>query len=409
MAFCRKCGSRLKEGVVFCGKCGASVKLPELAKKVPEKEGTGSWRAREATEEEQQVEEKPKAAEESFIVTTTRGLSRIAAVLLDVSGKLLARKEFLQALGVLILLLVLYLGVSRIKLPKAAIKLEYKPEDVAKGLRDALAQDLTQNLTQNKYLEAAESLANRTFNEVEKESVKKESEKLASELKVSRVIVPSDKRSEVSIIVENPKKEAVKNFAVFENIPKSVAKSADEITRWKVNGKETPIKEKQIVEKDPLIVWDFDQVGAGETVNVTYDVAKELKKEDTVNYTSPVVVVYLPSAQPLKLGFFSAVGNLILIAGVLIVLVAAFLYAGMRSGTGPKAERKPEGKPGEKPEAEEKKPEEKKAEEQKAEKEKMLSFVSKMRKQGFTDEQLRTILKEEHGYEDKTIEEMLKG
>lgn len=90
-------------------------------------------------------------------------------------------------------------------------------------------------------------------------------------------------KSEIRVDYENNKttyntsykaKEDVKNMQVFEYIPKSIANSVDELN---IQG------DYQVLEEDPLIMWEYEELEAGEEEETSYEVNKAVKEEKPEN------------------------------------------------------------------------------------------------------------------------------
>ena len=85
----------------------------------------------------------------------------------------------------------------------------------------------------------------------------------------------------IGIIIQ-PKKDLI-NFSYYEQIPKCIAtlirnnidiKFYDESMRIEFNNPNF-----EVVEEDPLIVWHFDKVNAGETIDLSYRVDKQVLED----------------------------------------------------------------------------------------------------------------------------------
>ncbi len=113
--------------------------------------------------------------------------------------------------------------------------------------------------------------------------VAKNSETVAKSISVSRSI-ESKTSTVLTTNIKYTGKDLVKNFMVYDIIPKTFASDISEVTV------STPAKAKyKVIEKDPKILIIFENITEGETNVVTYLVDKHLSANVINNFDSPIL------------------------------------------------------------------------------------------------------------------------
>lgn len=162
---------------------------------------------------------------------------------------------------------------------------KYAPEELANASEPAVGD--------GSYKSGAEKVVGQP---IEKFDIDKTKEMIFSKLAVLRRIASTLQNATVSISVKNIEVYPVRNFVLFEEIPKSVASNISEVKRWLINGMEVSLEPGQVMRADPLVVWRFDELESGESVNITYEVDVKVNSTTAANYSAPALVSYLVRA-----------------------------------------------------------------------------------------------------------------
>ena len=99
-------------------------------------------------------------------------------------------------------------------------------------------------------------------------------------------------KTTMTISVTNPGKKKMQKIKVIENIPKSVALSASEI---KSNTEFT------VIEDDPIIQFEIDEVSSGNTKTISYTVDNEIDTATANQMTTPIVLEFQEVELPVDL------------------------------------------------------------------------------------------------------------
>ncbi len=148
-------------------------------------------------------------------------------------------------------------------------KKQDKPEKVTASNRPDIVPGV--GLRNNLKLQAAieKVLAKGKMSENARQNMLRLSEVITSEIATERNFEATDESSKITTKMKYNGNKKVKNFIVYEKIPKSFAESTDKIT-VNTQGK------VEIVEKDPEYAIVFSELNPGQSIDISYTVNKKV-------------------------------------------------------------------------------------------------------------------------------------